>query len=236
MYRPTRLSRKRKLDHPFVAMFDRRQYLIREHVGLLKLKDAYDILDPATAEHLGYVAETTPGWILGLRLLLGKARTPISVEVRRAADGVPLLRLTRGWTWWRSVVRVTDGQGQPLGQLESKLLTIGGGFHVYNAAGARIAEVRGKWHGWNFRFLGAAGQELGRVAKKWAGLGKELFTSADDYLIEVSDPQPLHVALLLAAGLALDFVYNEARRPTTSATPDYSTPGASAGAGAGGFA
>jgi uncharacterized protein YxjI len=219
-------------------MFDRRQYLIREHVGFLKLKDAYDVIDPTTNEHLGYVTETTSGWILWLRLLLGKARTPIRVELRRVADGAPQLRLEQGWTWWRSTVRVTDGAGQPLGHLESKLLTIGGGFQVYSAAGARIAEVRGKWHGWSFRFLDAAGRQIGRVAKKWTGVGKELFTSADDYLIEVQDQgpqQPLYGALLLAAGLALDFVYNETRSQATGgAAADYSTPGASAGAGAGG--
>jgi Scramblase len=58
----------------------------------------------------------------------------------------------------------------------------------------------------------SAGRELGTVTKKWAGIGKELFTSADTYLIALSDAAPSganQVALLLAAGLAIDVVFKE---------------------------
>jgi len=50
------------------------------------------------------------------------------------------------------------------------------------------------------------------VTKKWAGFGKELFTSADNYVISLSDHAPKErnvAALLLAAGLAIDIVYKE---------------------------
>ncbi len=45
---------------------------------------------------------------------------------------------------------------------------------------------------------------------KWAGLGKELFTSADNYIISLNEEHsPENAALLLAAGLAVDTVYKE---------------------------
>jgi hypothetical protein len=50
------------------------------------------------------------------------------------------------------------------------------------------------------------------VTKKWAGLGKELFTSADNYVISLTDisaGNPGASALLLAAGLAIDIVFKE---------------------------
>jgi hypothetical protein len=50
------------------------------------------------------------------------------------------------------------------------------------------------------------------VTKQWAGLGKELFTSADNYVIALDERLPVApeaAALLLAAGLAIDTVYNE---------------------------
>jgi uncharacterized protein YxjI len=56
------------------------------------------------------------------------------------------------------------------------------------------------------------GEELGRVTKKWAGLGKELFTNADTYVITLSDSaagRPEIAQLLLAAGLAIDTVFKE---------------------------
>ena len=45
---------------------------------------------------------------------------------------------------------------------------------------------------------------------RWAGLGKELFTSADNYVIALTqEPKPSEAILLLAAGLAVDTVYKE---------------------------
>ena len=57
-------------------------------------------------------------------------------------------------------------------------------------------------------------KELARVTKKWAGLGKELFTSADNYIVALSDSEvhsDRQAALLLAAGLAIDTVFKEGR-------------------------
>jgi hypothetical protein len=50
------------------------------------------------------------------------------------------------------------------------------------------------------------------VTKKWAGIGKELFTSADTYVIDLapSSRSSADVApLLLAAGLSIDIVFKE---------------------------
>ena len=54
--------------------------------------------------------------------------------------------------------------------------------------------------------------EIGKITKKWAGIGKELFTSADNYMISLSEGRsfrPESAPLLLAAGLAIDTVYKE---------------------------
>ena len=55
-----------------------------------------------------------------------------------------------------------------------------------------------------------AENEIGNITKKWAGIGKELFTSADNYIIALNhEPAPEKAILLLAAGLAVDTVYKE---------------------------
>jgi hypothetical protein len=66
-------------------------------------------------------------------------------------------------------------------RFKSKLFSIGGGFHVLDGTEQPVAEISGDWKGWNFRFVTPDGTEIGRVTKKWAGLGKELFTAADNY-------------------------------------------------------
>jgi len=109
-------------------------------------------------------------------------------------------------------IRVVAGNKQSLGYFKSKLLSIGGGFNVYDNQDQQVAEVKGNWKGWDFKFVNTNGREIGTVTKKWAGFGKELFTSADNYVISLTDlngANPAASALLLAAGLAIDIVYNE---------------------------
>jgi len=193
-------------------MFDRRTFFIREHVGIMKLKDAYDILDPESHEVLGVAQETTPGWVLALRLLLNKGMLPISVTICAADSDQPQLTLSRGFTFLRSKVWIMNANGERLGYFKSKLFSFGGGFHVFDMKDAKVAEIKGDWKGWNFRFLSADGKELGLVTKKWAGIGKELFTSADNYLISINDlgsAQSAYGALLLAAGIAIDTAFKE---------------------------
>lgn len=57
-------------------MFDRSSYFIREHVGMLKLTDTYDILDPDSQEQIGIAKEEPGGMIVALRFLVNKQMLP----------------------------------------------------------------------------------------------------------------------------------------------------------------
>jgi uncharacterized protein YxjI len=115
-------------------------------------------------------------------------------------------------SFFRAKVQVLDGDGQMIGYFKSKILSLGGGFWVYDTRDRQVAEIKGNWVGWNFQFLTPEGEELGVVTKKWAGLAKELFTSADNYIVSIHDDlsdQTTLKRLLLAAALAIDVVYKE---------------------------
>ncbi|MFC1820527.1 phospholipid scramblase-related protein, partial [Thermodesulfobacteriota bacterium] len=65
--------------------------------------------------------------------------------------------------------------------------------------------------GWDFKFM-ADGTEFAHVTKKWAGIGKELFTSADNYVLEISEAVPENDVvrqLILAAVMCIDMVLKE---------------------------
>jgi hypothetical protein len=186
--------------------------LVKERVGLLKLVDTYDIYDPITGVQIGIARETSGVLMKLLRLLISKRLLPSRVDVRERDDTPVIMSLRRGWTLLRASVSVRDGMDMEIGLFKSRLLSIGGAFDVFDAQNQPIAEVRGDWKGWNFRFLAADGSELGKVTKKWAGLGKELLTSADNYVIALAEDRQLPrnaIVLLLAAGLAIDTVYKE---------------------------
>jgi uncharacterized protein YxjI len=193
-------------------MLDRTQFFVREHVDFMKLSGKYDILDPRTQAKIGEAREEISGLVKFFRLLIDKKLMPTTVAVYATPDAQTrrhLFSIKRGVALLRPVVRVLDASGAPLGHFQSKLFSLGGAFRVFTADGVEVAQVRGDWKGWNFKFL-AGETELGVVTKKWAGLGKELFTSADNYVISLHGASdPALSTLLLAAGLAIDTVFKE---------------------------
>lgn len=195
-------------------MLNRKMYFIRERVGFLKLSDTYDILDPATQQQIG-IAKEKPGTLVHLlRFLINKGLLPTKVFVYEGdnpnEESKLLFSIQRGFTFLRSKIIVVDKGGGVIGWFKSKLFSLGGAFFVFDTAGNEVARVKGDWKGWNFRFLDKDGNEIGTVTKKWAGIGKELFTSADNYIITLNqEPAPAQAILLLAAGLAVDTIYKE---------------------------
>lgn len=195
-------------------MLDRSAYFIREHVGFLKLSDTYDILDPATQMQLGIAKEKPTPLIHVLRFLVNKQMLPTKVCVYQGSnpddEARLLFSMQRGISLLRSRVDIRDERGTVVGWLKNKAFSLGGAFYVYDAADNEVAFVKGDWKGWNFRYLDKSENEIGTITKKWAGIGKELFTSADNYIIALKNQPTLEQAtLLLAAGLAVDMIYSE---------------------------
>src|SRR5688572_24569403 len=136
-------------------MLNRERYFIREHVGMLKLTDVYDILDPDTNEKLGEAREEISGLVKLMRFLIDKKLMPTTVNVYEGDDANRRLvfSIRRGAAIFRPKVSIIDPEGNSLGYLQSKLLTLGGAFRVFTADGKEVALVKGDWKGWNFRFL-----------------------------------------------------------------------------------
>jgi len=193
-------------------MLELQHFLIKERVAFMKTTDTYDIFDPETGKQVGVASEVIPAYVSILRLLLPKKLMPTKVEVREHPEGALVFTIRKPVAFFRETVEVYDAQDEKIGRFQSKLFVIGGGFWVYDQNDKQFAEVKGKWTGWEFRFVTPDGVELGQVSKKWAGVLKELFTSADNYIVSVADhlaEQPIAKMLLLAAALAIDIVYYE---------------------------
>ena len=196
-------------------MLDRKTLLVRQRVEFLKIPALeMSIYDAATGTQIGVARESVNPWLKVLRLLISPRLFPTLLEVRERDDGPVILSIRRGVTLLRSNVTVRNRVGEQLGRFKSKVFSLGGGFHVLDAQGNPVANVKGDWKGRDFRILAVdgSGSELGRVTKKWAGLGKELLTSADNYVISLDESHPLSpdaTSLLLAAGLAVDIVYKK---------------------------
>lgn len=192
-------------------MLDRKTYVVKERVGFMKLASVYDLLDPETGQPIGVAKEEPPGITKYLRLLMNNRWLPTIVNVYEREGEMPVLTIRRGVALFRPKVHVWS-RNQEIGFFQAKVISIGPSFRIFDSMGNEIGGVKGDWKGWNFQLLASSGQELGRVTKKWSGLAKEMFTTADTYVITLSDAAAgkREVAqLLLAAGLAIDTVFKE---------------------------
>jgi uncharacterized protein YxjI len=192
----------------------RDQVFVKELVGYFKAANAYELFDENGAK-IGEVKEKVPGFFRKLLKFTDfKTMLPFTVHFYDS-QGQTFLTIWRKFSIFRSIVFVKDIEGRKLGHFKQKLLSIGGKFEIYNSDGQLFGLVKGDWKGWDFTVTDANQQQVGQITKKWSGLGKELFTSADNYVISV-DPNTSTTEdfrkLVYAAGICIDMVLKERNR------------------------
>ncbi|MEL7265356.1 MAG: phospholipid scramblase-related protein, partial [Planctomycetota bacterium] len=139
-----------------------------------------------------------------------KTMTPFNVELK-TPEGQPLLSVKRGISLFLSKVDVLDANNMRIGGFKQKMFSLGGAFRVLGEKDQELCQLKGKWTGWEFKFL-SGDVELALVTKKWSGMGRELFTSADNYILQISDQVPPDNSirmLILAAVMCIDMVLKE---------------------------
>jgi uncharacterized protein YxjI len=187
------------------------QYLVKEHVGMFKAANNFDIFDPQTNQKILECREPNLGFFTKLlRFTDYKRMTPFNLEIR-TPDGQLAFSVKRGISIFLSKVDVLDENGSIVGHFKQKLFSIGGKFDVLSADDATLCTLQGKWTSWDFRFIQGS-SELASVTKKWAGLGKELFTSADNYMLSINDSLDKDDnirTLVVASVMCIDMVLKE---------------------------
>jgi uncharacterized protein YxjI len=192
-------------------VLNQKNYFVKEHVGIFKAANSYDILNPDTNELLMTCREENLGIFTKIfRFTDYKRMTPFDIEVK-TASGATVLRVTRGVSIFVSTVEVFDENNLLVGRFKQKFFSIGGKFDVLDQNDQVLCTLKGKWTSWDFKFATDT-VEYATVNKKWAGLGKEMFTTADNYVLTINDatPQnsPLRI-LIMAAVMCIDMVLKE---------------------------
>ena len=169
-------------------------YLVKEHVGMFKAANNYDIYNPASSSIIMECREDQMGTFSKmLRFTEFKRMTPFDIKVR-TPDGRQIVRVKRGVSFFLSEVVVLDENDQHIGGFKQKFFSIGGGFNILDTSGKPLCRLQGKWTGWDFKFM-ANQTELAHITKKWAGIGREMFTSADNYVLSISEGVPADVPI-----------------------------------------
>ena len=125
-------------------------------------------------------------------------------EIRDAADQ-PVLVLTRPRKIVKSNFVVTRPDGTEVGQVKQNNV-FGKIKFALEAGGQRVGSLNAEnWRAWNFNIQDHTGAEVARITKTWEGLAKTMFTTADNYVVQIHTDlaEPLR-SLVVASALSVD--------------------------------
>lgn len=200
----------------FVVMrlLDHNQVVISQKAKVIELTNEYLIRDPQGTE-VGVIRQE------GQTTLKKVARFVSSLDQFMThtlavydGSGSKVLELTRPRKIVKSSVIVRDGTGTEVGSIRQQNVFGKIRFGLHDASGNEIGQIRAEnWVAWNFTLHDTADRQIGRITKTWEGFAKTLFTTADNYLLDI-DPTvtgPLRT-LAFASAVGVDTALKQDNR------------------------
>ena len=172
----------------------------------IETRNRYDVLTPdGGAVMLAYEESGA------LSRLFLKRHRPLTLHIADL-DGRDILVASRGFFWYFSHLMVRDGEGRPVGAIRRKCGLLRRKMVIEDARGAVVAELSGSVFRTYTFTIKRQEQEIGKVTKQWGGLGRELFTDADTFLVELPIEYGDELqSLVLATAFAVDLDFFEQR-------------------------
>ena len=179
--------------------------VVNQKVKLIELNNQYSVFDSSGQQiaSVNQVGQSTAKKLLRLVSSLDQFLTH-KLEISDM-KGQVLLRLTRPAKVFKSTVIVSDGTDREVGRIVQENM-IGKINFSLQVGQQQIGAIKGEnWRAWDFRIEDASGTEVARITKKFEGIAKTLFTTADNYVLNIHQPleQPL-ISLVVAAALSID--------------------------------
>jgi len=170
-----------------MALLDYHRIVINQKAKLIELTNEYRIRDEQGSD-IGVIRQEGQS---GLKKVARFVTSLDQFMTHRLAaydaSGTRVLELVRPRKIVKSSVEVYDGVGALAGTIRQQNVFGKIRFGLHDAAGRQIGEIRAEnWRAWNFAIVNEQGTEVGRITKTWEGLAKTLFTTADDYLLDIS--------------------------------------------------
>lgn len=193
------------------TILSRNTFFVKEHPAVFKAAKFYDIYNPDTSEMIMTCREQNLSFFTKLfRFSDLRRATPFHLQVEDT-KGNKVVSVKRGIALFVSEVEVFDGKDVLIGRFRQKFFSIGGRFELFDAQNNHVLTLQGKFTSWEFKLLRDQ-VEFATISKKWAGLAKEMFTTADNYMIQISDrvpPESPLRPLIIAASMCIDLVLKE---------------------------
>ncbi|WP_393075574.1 phospholipid scramblase-related protein [Streptomyces sp. LN704] len=187
------------------TLFTEPVLVVNQKAKLIELTNEYKVMDQQ-GNQLGAVVEVgQSGLKKALRFVSSVDQYMTHKLEIRDAHGQPVLRLTRPAKFIKSRVIVERPDGQPVGEIVQQNM-IGKINFAINVNGQQVGAIKAEnWRAWNFAIVDHSGNEVARITKTWEGLAKTMFTTADNYVLQIHYqlPEPL-LSLVIATALTVD--------------------------------
>ncbi|QIY74875.1 phospholipid scramblase-related protein [Streptomyces sp. RLB1-33] len=187
------------------TLFTEPVLVVNQKAKLIELTNEYKVMDQQ-GNLLGAVVEVgQSGLKKALRFVSSLDQYMTHKLEIRDAYGQPVLRLTRPAKFIKSRVVVERPDGQPVGEIVQQNM-IGKINFAINVNGQQVGAIKAEnWRAWNFAIVDHTDNEVARITKTWEGLAKTMFTTADNYVLQIHYqlPEPL-LSLVVATALTVD--------------------------------
>ncbi|QHC32317.1 MULTISPECIES: phospholipid scramblase-related protein [unclassified Streptomyces] len=187
------------------TLFTEPVLVVNQKAKLIELTNEYKVMDQHGRE-LGSVTEVGQGALRKILRFVSSWDQFLTHKLEiRDAYGQPQLLLTRPAKIFKSRVIVSRPDGSPVGEIVQQNM-IGKINFAMNVNGQQVGAIKAEnWRAWNFAIVDHTDSEVARITKTWEGLAKTLFTSADNYVLQIHYqlPEPL-LSLVVATALTVD--------------------------------
>jgi uncharacterized protein YxjI len=187
-------------------LWQKRKWFLREDVGATQLHESYRLHDGETHGLLATALEEADLSIRFQKLFFDKAFLPLNLSVRDL-DGRVILTLEQPRSLFCPTLTARDGEGRVLARFRQ---TFGLWPRIEMVAedGRPLGRLAGDWRARHFQALDASENTIGSIEHQFGGVVRELFTTADDYLIQLCGDQA-NAPLLIAGALVVDTLFHE---------------------------
>lgn len=180
--------------------------VISQKAKLVELRNQYVIRDGEGRE-IGFIEQEGQSRIKKIARLVTNVDQFLTHRLAvYGADGHKLLQMTRPRKIFKSRLKVEEGSGRPVGEIVQRNVFGKISFDLVGFQGTTLGRIKAEnWRAWDFSIVDAAGTEVGRIDKKFVGVLKAVFTTADNYIVDIDSSLDGDLRLLtIAAAAAVD--------------------------------
>ena len=184
---------------------------VHEAVGATSLSESYQIKDCENGQVLASAQEVASVGVKFAKLFLDKGFLPLNIELC-LPGGEKILEVERPASLMTSILKnkfwVRNADGKVLCIFEQNFSLLHSKITVSDEHGNQLGQINAGLRNRRFEFRDNNGNLISKIQHVVSSLAKELFTTADDYDIEMQGDSSMTL-ISLAAALCIDFIFHE---------------------------